>query len=104
MSQYLSLFKSKFDHLPTLRLWAGHLTSEPLFPHLCNEANDHLPLRADSGLEMVHVEFLGDYQLLKGRDHVCLVFLIAKYVAFDWVGSGNGSGAKNGPDHSGALR
>ena len=29
------------------------------------------------GLEKVHVKLLDDYQLLKGRDYPCLVFLIA---------------------------
>ena len=28
------------------------------------------------GLEMVHVELLDDYQLMKSRGHPCLVFLI----------------------------
>lgn len=31
----------------------------------------------------------GDYQLLKGMHYPCLVFLIAKYVALDWIGSKN---------------
>lgn len=36
---------------------------------------------------MVRVKFLSDYQLLRGRDCPCLVFLIAKYIALDWIGS-----------------
>lgn len=37
------------------------------------------------GLEMIHVKFLSDSQLLKGRDYPCLVFLTTKHVALDWI-------------------
>lgn len=45
------------------------------------------PTGLSLGLEMVHVKLLGEYQLLKGKDYPCLVFLRAKCVSLVWIGS-----------------
>lgn len=77
------LFKSKFSYLTALDFQQA---SELLFPHLCNEDNAYLPLRADFSIGDGTCKTSGWLSTLEGQGLATSCFLCSQCVALDWIG------------------